>query len=187
MWRLLLLFTVVPALELLLLLQLGSLMGPTATFLLILLTGVAGAWLAKREGFSVLMDLRRELEKGLPPGDRMMEGVMVLVGGLLLVTPGILTDLFGFSLIVPATRKFLAPRLLGWLGSQVDVQVMADFGPMGGHEGAGDHREPEVRRRDPLRPPRSVPGSASRSASRTAPTSGAQEANPFANKFDDLP
>lgn len=174
MWTLLLLFTVVPALELFLLLQLGSLLGPTATFLLILLTGVAGAALAKREGFSVLMDLRRELERGLPPGDRMMEGVMVLVGGLLLVTPGILTDLFGFSLIFPVTRKLLAPRLLGWLSSQVDVRVVGDFGgldpegPMG--RPAAAPPEAPVRPRDPLRPPQRVEG-----------------AHPFANKFDDLP
>ncbi len=172
------LFTVVPALELFLLLQIGSLLGPTATFLLILLTGVVGAWLARREGVGVLMDLRRELDRGLPPGDRLMEGVMVLAGGLLLVTPGVVTDLVGFSLIFPVTRRLLAPRLVRWLTRNVDVQVFGDLGqaePSAPSERARAREEreaPQVRYRQPLRPPES----------RESPPR-----NPFSNKFDDLP
>lgn len=121
LWRLLLLFTVVPAVELFLLLQLGAWLGPTSTFLLILLTGVAGAWLAKREGLGVLRELREELATGLPPGSRLMEGALVVVGGLLLVTPGVFTDLTGFLLIAPPSRRWLAPRALRWLSARVQL------------------------------------------------------------------
>lgn len=173
-----LVFVVVPVVELMLLTVLGNWLGLGPTLLLVLVTGVVGGWLAKREGFGVLSELRNELAHGLPPGDRLMEGGMVLVGGLLLVTPGVLTDLVGFALIFPVTRRVLAPRLLGWLSSQVDVQVngrawppIPPAGPPPTDRGSsGVSRDPQVRYRDPLRPQ-------SRSG---APS-------PFANKFDDLP
>ncbi|MBT3219652.1 MAG: FxsA family protein, partial [Proteobacteria bacterium] len=98
MWllvRLLLLFTLVPAIELFILLQIGSLLGPNLAFVIILVTGLAGAWLAKREGWMVLQHLRQELQRGIPPANRLMEGVLVLAGGLLLITPGVLTDITG--------------------------------------------------------------------------------------------
>lgn len=160
MW-LALLFIVVPTVELYLLLQIGATLGPTAAFLLVVVTGIVGGWLAKQEGLGVLSELQQELARGIPPGDRMMEGVMVLAGGLLLVTPGVLTDLVGFSLIFPVSRKLLAPRLLGWLGSQVNVQVTTSGGP-----GA-----PEIRYRNP----------------QSRPTESPRADSPFANKFDDLP
>ena len=128
MLRLLLLFTVVPAIELWMLLQLGAWLGPANTFLLVLLTGVVGAWLAKREGIGVLRQLTAELHKGIPPGDRLMEGALVVVGGLLLVTPGVFTDLTGLLLIAPPSRQFLAPRALAWLASK--VQVDTNIGPI---------------------------------------------------------
>ena len=121
MLRLLLLFTLVPAVELWLLLQIGALLGPTPTFLLIVLTGTVGAWLAKREGLGVLQTLREELHKGLPPGSRLMEGALVVVGGLLLVTPGVFTDLVGFLLIAPPSRRWFAPRALNWLATRFEI------------------------------------------------------------------
>ncbi len=123
--RLILLFTVVPAVELFLLLQLGAWLGPTTTFLLILLTGLLGAFLAKREGLGVLRDLQGELNSGLPPGDRLMEGVLVVVGGLLLITPGVFTDLTGFLLIAPPTRRYIAPRALKAITSRLDIQAIS--------------------------------------------------------------
>ena len=86
MLRLFLLFTLVPAFELWLLLQIGARLGATQTFLLIVVTGTVGAWLAKREGLGVLQTLTSELHQGVPPGSRLMEGAMVVVGGLLLST-----------------------------------------------------------------------------------------------------
>lgn len=123
---LILLFTVLPALELYLLLQIGSWLGPTQTFLFVLLTGVVGAWLAKREGFAVLRKLTEEVRTGLPPGSRMMEGALVVIGGLLLVTPGVITDLTGMFLIFPPTRRWLAPRALRWLSARFGL---VELGP----------------------------------------------------------
>ncbi len=157
MIRLLLLFTIVPAVELFLLLQLGAFFGPTVTFLIILLTGVAGAWLAKREGIGVLRELQQELQQGLPPGSRLMEGALVVVGGLLLVTPGVFTDFTGFLLIAPLSRRFIAPKALKWLTDR--VQIGGNIG------GAGVNPGGEAK-----------PG-----------PGADQAATPFANPFDDLP
>ena len=129
MLRLLLLFTLVPALELWLLLQIGAWLGASQTFLLIVVTGTVGAWLAKREGLGVLSTLTEELHQGTPPGSRLVEGALVVVGGLLLLTPGVVTDLTGFLLIAPPTRRWIAPRLLQELASR--VQVQAQVGPIG--------------------------------------------------------
>lgn len=115
MWKLFLLFTLVPALELYLLIQIGQVMGALSTVLLIAVTGAVGAALAKREGLSVLSRLQAELQTGLPPADRLVEGLLVLIGGVLLITPGVLTDLTGFLLILPVSRRWLAPRLRVWL------------------------------------------------------------------------
>ena len=108
---LLLAMVVIPAVELFLLLQLGAWMGPWQTFALVVVTGTVGAWLAKREGLGVLTSLRDELAQGLPPGSRLAEGALVLVGGILLITPGVLTDLTGFLFIAPPTRR--APAVAG--------------------------------------------------------------------------
>ncbi len=116
MWKLFLLFTVVPAIELFLLLQMGSFLGPMPTFLFVLGTGILGAWLAKREGFAVLRQLQQDLGKGLPPATRLVEGALVLAGGMLLITPGVLTDLTGILLLMPPVRRSLAPRLVARFG-----------------------------------------------------------------------
>ena len=65
--------------------------------------------MAKREGISVLREIQEAPSKGIPIGDKIGEGLLVLVGGVLLITPGILTDAFGFSLIVPFTRRLILP------------------------------------------------------------------------------
>lgn len=104
-FKLLLLFTVVPAVELYLLIWLGQHIGAGSTVLIIIATGAVGATLAKREGLGVLRKIQEETLQGLPPGDRLIEGVLVLVGGVLLITPGVLTDLTGILLIMPWTRR----------------------------------------------------------------------------------
>ena len=103
MLKLFLAFTLIPALELYLLILVGQWLGPLATVAVILTTGAVGAWLAKREGLSLLKQLEQEARQGFPSGDRIVEGLMVLVAGVLLVTPGVLTDLTGFILVTPFT------------------------------------------------------------------------------------
>jgi UPF0716 protein FxsA len=106
--RLFLLFTLVPLLELYLLLTLGRLMGVQATVLLVLVTGLLGAALARREGLRVLGQYREALSQGRLPEEGILGGVLVLVGGVLLVTPGVLTDVLGLALLFPPTRRALA-------------------------------------------------------------------------------
>lgn len=119
---LILAFTVVPALELFVLLSLGSWLGPLPTFVLVLLTGIVGASLAKREGLGVLRDLQGELAQGLPPASRFAEGALVFAGGLLLVTPGVFTDVAGLLFIIPWSRRWIAPRMVRALSERVDVR-----------------------------------------------------------------
>jgi UPF0716 protein FxsA len=120
-WKLALLFTVVPAIELYLLIQIGQAIGPLETVLIIVLTGVLGGWLAKREGLAVVRQLGEDLRKGIPPATRLVEGVLVLVGGVLLITPGVLTDVTGILLLLP-TRKLVAPLILRWLTARFAIE-----------------------------------------------------------------
>lgn len=105
--RLLLLFTIVPVIELVVLLKVGAIIGVTATVILILLTGVAGAYLARTQGLDLLRRIQSELNQGRVPAGELLDGALVLVGGVLLLTPGFCTDLLGFSFLVPATRAIL--------------------------------------------------------------------------------
>lgn len=102
--KLLLLFTVVPFVELYLLLKVASMTSATTTILIVIGTGVVGAYLAKKEGRAVLRKISVDLRSFQMPGDTLIEGLCILVGGALLVTPGIITDFFGFTLVIPFTR-----------------------------------------------------------------------------------
>lgn len=115
MLKLFLLFTVLPALELYLLIKIGSVIGGPETVLAVIGMGVLGAWLAKREGLGVLREIQQDLARGLPPADRIVEGLMVLTGSVLLVTPGVITDIFAIVLLVPPLRRALAPVVRRWV------------------------------------------------------------------------
>jgi len=78
---------------------------------LIVFTGVLGATLARQQGLSVLSKIQREMASGNPPTQELVEGALIVVGGIVLLTPGIITDLFGFSLLVPPIRKALCKAL----------------------------------------------------------------------------
>ena len=147
MLRLFLLFTLVPALELYLLIQLGQYMGALQTVLLIFVTGALGSFLAKREGLSVLRQIQQDAQRGIPPADQLVEGLLVLVGGVLLITPGVLTDLAGFALIAPWTRRALAPAIRQAVMKRFVVQssfggVNMEFGPLGTPHAEPPRREP---------------------------------------------
>ena len=111
MGRLLLLFVVVPAVELILLIEIGQRVGTLTTLGLILGTGVVGASLARRQGISTFGRLRRELGAGRSPAEPIIDGVLILVAAALLVTPGVLTDLVGFLLLIPACRQLMQRHL----------------------------------------------------------------------------
>ena len=109
--RLLILFVFLPMIELYLLIMLGARIGPMPTIGLIVLTGIIGATLARQQGLSVLSKIQREMASGKPPTKELVEGALIVVGGIVLLTPGIVTDIFGFSLLVPPVRKKVCQSL----------------------------------------------------------------------------
>ena len=124
--RLALLFVVVPLVELALLILMGQWVGTWPTISLVVFTGVTGAWLARTQGLRTMWRLRHDLAKGRVPGQAIMDGVSVLAGGALLLTPGVLTDLIGFSLLVPGTRRLIQKRVMDRLERRIQegaVQV----------------------------------------------------------------
>lgn len=117
---LLLLFTVVPLVEFYLLMTVGSLIGFWPTVGIVLATGMLGAALAKREGVRVLSRWQTDMQEGRVPADGVLDGVLILVGGVLLVTPGVLTDALGLSLLIPWTRRGLSALLRARLKKGVE-------------------------------------------------------------------
>ncbi|HOY10547.1 MAG TPA: membrane protein FxsA [Candidatus Omnitrophota bacterium] len=101
------LFIIVPTVELYLLIKVGGAIGAANTIFLIIATGALGAALARAQGFAVLRRIQDSLNEGRMPTDDMVNGVMILVGGILLLTPGIITDALGFLLLIPATRDII--------------------------------------------------------------------------------
>ena len=112
-------FTVIPALELWLLIEIGGRVGGWETVAYVVVMGMLGAWLGKRAGFAVLRELFDDLRVGRPPADRLVEAGLVLAGAVLLITPGVLTDAAGTLVFVGPVRRWLAPRVknatLAWL------------------------------------------------------------------------
>jgi len=100
------LFIIVPLLELALLIQVGKYLGVWNTIALVLVTAVAGALMMRLEGLRVWNELRNDLMNMRMPTDNIINGVLILIGGMLLLTPGIITDIIGLSLLLPFTRKF---------------------------------------------------------------------------------
>lgn len=121
MFRLLVIvLIVVPALEIWGLFAVGKLIGGWQTFALIVLTGLLGAALARREGRRVLEFARYQMSVGQPPGDSILDAICVFGGGLLLLMPGFLTDAFGLVLLLPVTRPFFKAWILAWIRKKLD-------------------------------------------------------------------
>jgi len=101
------LFTVLPAVELMLLIKIGARIGAGNTIFIIILTGILGAYLARLQGFLVLRKIQDDLNRGIMPNTEVIDGLMILVGGIVLLTPGFITDVFGFILLIPWTRSIV--------------------------------------------------------------------------------
>ena len=104
-FKLILFFTLTPIVELFILFKLAEVTSALTTIGLVLATGIAGAYLAKSEGRLIISKIKSELNEGRVPGDQLMNGLCVLIGGAFLLTPGILTDIAGFTLVLPGTRE----------------------------------------------------------------------------------
>ena len=115
MGRLLLLFIAVPAAELALLIEIGSRIGTWPTLGIIAATGILGAALARHQGLGILHTIRAEMNAGRIPAASMVDGVLVLMAGAVLMTPGVLTDALGFLILIPLTRRWIRARLWNWL------------------------------------------------------------------------
>ena len=109
--RLLLLLTVVPFVELMILLRLAEWLRWHGTIALVVFTGMLGAWLARREGLKAITKIQADLAAGVAPAVAVVDGLLILVAGIVLVTPGILTDLCGFALLIPPIRRRVARRI----------------------------------------------------------------------------
>jgi len=112
LFRLILLLTIVPIVELALLLKLAEWIGGWSALAIVLVTGVLGAVLAKYEGLRCFVQIQQELAGGRLPGKRLVDAVLILVAGALLVTPGVLTDVVGFCLLIPPTRSVVRQLLI---------------------------------------------------------------------------
>lgn len=122
-----LLFTLMPLLELWLLFQLSGVFGFWTTVAVVLLTGFVGAWLAKMQGWLTMFRIRSELASGKLPAEAMGDGVMLLVAGVLLITPGVITDVVGLSLLLPPVRIVVRKLLKHWFAKHVKIETNASF------------------------------------------------------------
>ncbi|OAS88806.1 MULTISPECIES: FxsA family protein [Metabacillus] len=114
------LIIVIPALEIGFLLLSGKTIGVLPTILLIVLTGVVGAWLAKKQGTEALRKAQQQMQYGQIPNEAILDGLCILVGGLLLLTPGFITDVTGFLLLFPISRNKIKPILLSIIRKMID-------------------------------------------------------------------
>lgn len=104
--KLLILFISVPLIEILILIKMGEAFGFLSTVLLVIVTGFLGALLARIQGYRAWLNIQNELRTGKLPAEKMVDGLLIFVAGLLLITPGVLTDIAGFLLLIPMTRSF---------------------------------------------------------------------------------
>jgi UPF0716 protein FxsA len=119
--KLLILLIAVPALEIYTLLEFGQIIGVGGTLALIIATGISGAYLARAQGLELLRAIQDDLSHGRVPADNLLDGLLIFAGGLVLLTPGFWTDLVGFLLLVPATRKLIRPWVRNWLSRNLTV------------------------------------------------------------------
>ncbi|MFD2370021.1 FxsA family protein [Brevibacillus sp. GCM10020057] len=113
------LFIVIPAIELWGLISIGKIIGGWNTVALVILTGVAGAWLARQQGIQVIRSVQFQLSRGQMPTESLIDGALVLVGGVLLMSPGFFSDVAGILLLIPYTRLIVRHLLKGWLWSLI--------------------------------------------------------------------
>ena len=129
---LLFLFIAMPIAEIALLLRVGEWIGGSETIALVIGTGVVGAWLARQQGAQVLRRMQRDLQTGETPAPLLIDGFLIFVAGLLLITPGIITDVVGFLLLVPLTRREIRVWIRRWLEKKmkdgsVNVRIGGPF------------------------------------------------------------
>ncbi len=159
-WLLVLAFLVVPVVEIYVIVQVGQEIGALPTVALLLFESALGAWIVRREGARAWGALRAAVTSGQLPSRELADAALVLVGGTLLLTPGFVTDVFGFFFVLPFTRPLARRLLVGLLARRASVTI-ARFGP-GARPGRGPGVPPPTgdRRVVPGQVVRDEPGAA---------------------------
>jgi UPF0716 protein FxsA len=151
--RLFLILLIVPIVEIALFIEVGGLIGTWPTVAIVVLTAIVGTLMLRRQGLSALRSVQTRLGEGENPGRLLADGAMILVAGVLLVTPGFFTDAVGLALLVPAVRtllwNWLAPRLTvvqvtGARASQDPRGPAGQRGPARGQTVEGEYEEIEI-------------------------------------------
>ena len=128
---LVLLFLVMPLVELYVIIQVGAAIGVLPTIGLLLLDSILGAWLVKREGAKAWTAFRRALDEGRVPARETADGALVIFGGALLLTPGFVTDVLGLACVAPPTRALVRKAVMGLVTSRFKVAGLAGAGRTG--------------------------------------------------------
>lgn len=151
-----LLFVAVPIVEIWVILKVGSLIGALPTVGIIVVTAVSGAALARHQGFAALRQLQEAMAAGRKVGRALVEAALVLVAGIMLLTPGFVTDGIGLALLLPPVRAWVAARLARWAEGRAMDQAHVFWSP-GRPPGPGEPEEREEREeRDEDPPPPGV-------------------------------
>jgi len=130
------LFVLIPILEIATFIQVGSVVGLPLTLLGILLTAIIGAVLVRQQGFKALNDARENIARQKSPVEQVVHGAFILVAGLLLLTPGFLTDTLGFLFLVPPLRLGIANKVWSWIKANGSIDIQA--GNMPGQRSESD-------------------------------------------------
>jgi UPF0716 protein FxsA len=124
--KLFLAFTIIPFIEIYLLIKIGSYLGAFNTVIIVILTAFFGALLARYQGFKTMLRVKESLERGEMPAEELMDALLILLAGIVLLTPGFLTDLAGLIILVPSTRlmfkRWLRKKFDAW-SSQKRIDV----------------------------------------------------------------
>ena len=102
--KLFLCFTIIPAIEIYILIELGNVIGGFNTLLIVIITGFLGAWLAKMEGMYTMLKIKTNLAQGIMPSEEFIDAIIIFAAGVVMITPGLITDCFGLLLLWPPTR-----------------------------------------------------------------------------------
>ena len=116
--KLFLAFTIIPIIEIYLLIEIGSMFGALTAVSLVILTGFLGAFLARMQGLQTLYRIQESLREGRMPSGELLDALLIVIAGLVLLTPGFLTDSAGFLLLIPATRN----SIKYWLRRQIELR-----------------------------------------------------------------
>ncbi|HVI21333.1 MAG TPA: FxsA family protein [Bacillus sp. (in: firmicutes)] len=122
-----LIFILVPVAELGVLLFSGQKIGVWPTLILLIVTGLLGSYLAKKQGINTIRKVQEQIQFGRVPGNEILDGLCVLFGGILLLSPGFLTDILGLVLLLPFTRTLIKPFILKLLRKWIDKNTFTNI------------------------------------------------------------